>query len=103
MDRRREPRHDLEFSVRIWGVDRNARAFTEVVRATSISPVGAVLLDTTTKFHAGDMVDVQHEARNAQYRVIWTREGETGLQALPSQQMIFGEDVPKTFAMAGKG
>ena len=103
MDRRKEPRHSLEFSVRIWGVDRNDRAFAEVVRATSISADGAVLLDITSKLHAGDLVDVQHEARNAQYRVVWTRPRETGLQAMPSKCAIFGEGVPKTFAVAGSG
>jgi hypothetical protein len=103
MDRRKEPRHDLEYSVRIWGVDCNARPFAEVVRATGVSPTGAVLLDITSKLHAGDLVDVQHEARNAQFRVMWTRPGETGVQALPAQHAIFGTGVPKTFAMAGTG
>ena len=103
MDRRKEPRHNLEFSVRIWGVDRNARPFAEVVRATSVSPTGAVLLDITSKLHAGDLVDVRHEARNAQFRIVWTRPGETGIQALPCEPPIFGEGVPKTFEMAGTG
>jgi hypothetical protein len=103
MDRRREPRHDMEFSVRIWGVDRNARAFSEVVRATSVSSTGCVLLDILSKLHAGDMIDVQHEARRAQFRIVWTRKGETGIQALPAEPAIFGNGVPKTFEMAGAG
>ena len=103
MDRRREPRHDLEFSVRIWGVDCNARPFAEVVRATCVSPSGAVLLDVTSRLKAGDVVDVQHEARNAQFRVVWTRAGETGVQVLPAEPAIFHAGVPKTFAMVGSG
>jgi len=103
MDRRKEPRHDIEFSVLICGVDRNARAFTELVRATSVSSRGAVLLDIHSKLHAGELLDVQHEAQRAQFRVVWTRPGETGIQALPSQPAIFGQGVPKTFAMAGTG
>ncbi len=103
MDRRKDPRHELECSVRIWGVDRNARPFAELVRATSVSPTGAVLLDVHSKIHAGELLEVQHEARKAQFRIVWTRPGETGIQALPSEQSIFGEGVPKTFAMAGTG
>jgi hypothetical protein len=103
MDRRKEPRLDLEFSVRIWGVDRNARPFAELVRATSVSPTGAVLLDVHSKLHAGDLLDVQHEARKAQFRIVWTRPGEMGIQALPAETEIFGVRAPKTFEMAGAG
>jgi hypothetical protein len=103
MDRRKQPRHDMEFSVLIWGVDRNARPFTELVRATSVSTTGAVLLDIHSKIHAGEVLDVQHEAQRAQFRIVWTRPGETGIQTLPSQPVIFGEGVPKTFEMAGTG
>ena len=35
MDRRKEPRLRIEFPVRIWGVDRMARPFAEVVRVPS--------------------------------------------------------------------
>ena len=103
MDRRKEPRHDMEFSVLIWGMDRNARAFTEMVRATSVSAAGAVLLDIHSKVRAGEVLDVQHEAQRAQFRIVWTRPGETGIQVLPSQPAIFGAGVPKTFEMAGTG
>lgn len=103
MDRRKEPRHLIEFSVLIFGVDRNRRPFTELVRATSVSETGAVLLDIHAKVHAGEVIDVQHEARRAQYRVVWTRAEETGIKALPAQPAIFGAGIPKTFEMAGTG
>jgi hypothetical protein len=101
MDRRKERRLDLELSVQIWGVDRNVRPFAEMVRATSVSASGAVLLDVHSKLHAGELLDVQHEARRAQFRIVWTRPGETGIQALPFEPAIFAVEVPKTFAMAG--
>jgi hypothetical protein len=104
MDRRKERRlDDLELSVQIWGVDRNSRPFAELVRATSVSDSGAVLLDVHSKLHAGEILDVQHEARRAQFRVIWTRAGETGIQVLPCETPIFGVGLPKTFEMAGTG
>lgn len=104
MDRRKERRlDDLELSVQIWGVDRNSRPFAELVRATSVSESGAVLLDVHSKLYAGEVLDVQHEARKAQFRVVWTREGETGIQALPCEVQIFGVGMPKSLAMAGSG
>jgi hypothetical protein len=101
MDRRKEYRLDIELSVQIWGVDRNARPFAELVRATSVSDSGAVLLDVHSKLHAGELLDVQHEARRAQFRVVWTRPGEMGIQALPREEPIFAVGMPKTFEMAG--
>ena len=101
MDRRKEYRLDMELSVRIWGVDRNARPFAELVRATSVSDSGAVLLDVHSKIHAGELLDVQHEARRAQFRVVWTRPGEMGIQALPREEAIFAVGMPKTFELFG--
>ncbi len=103
MDRRKEHRLDMELSVQIWGVDKHARPFAELVRATSVSDTGAVLLDVHSKLHAGEVLEVQHEAQRAQFRVVWARPGETGIQALPSETPIFGVGMPKTLAMAGSG
>ena len=104
MDRRKEHRlDDLELSVQIWGVDRNAHPFAEVARATSVSGSGAVLLDVHSKIHAGELLDVQYEGQRAQFRIVWTRPGETGIQAMPCESPIFGVGVPKTFEMAGTG
>jgi hypothetical protein len=37
MDRRKERRLDLELPVRIWGMDRMARPFAEMVRVRNVS------------------------------------------------------------------
>ena len=104
MDRRRERRlEDLELSVQIWGVDHDSRPFAELVRATCVSNTGAVLLDVHSRLHPGEILDVKHEARQAQFRVVWTRPGETGIQALPEESPIFGVGIPKSLAMAGTG
>ena len=49
MDRRKECRLDLEMPVRIWGVDRLARPFAEIVRAGNVSARGAVLTGVRSK------------------------------------------------------
>lgn len=103
MDRRKQNRLDLELSVQIWGVDGNARPFAELVRATNVSDTGAVLLDIHSKLKAGEVLDVQHEARRGQFRVVWTRPGETGIQSMAGETSVFGDGMPKTLAMAGTG
>jgi hypothetical protein len=103
MDRRKESRLKLEFPVRIWGVDRMARPFAEIARVKNVSLSGAVLLGIRSKIRAGELLDVQHGTQRAQFRIIWTRPGETGIEALPFEPKIFGFGVPKTFELAGSG
>lgn len=103
MDQRKEPRLDVEFQVHVWGVDRLSRPFAEMVRARNVSNKGAVLLGMRSKIRAGDLVDVQHSGRRAQFRIMWTRTDEIGIQALPFEPCIWGGSLPKTFEMAGTG
>ncbi len=103
MDQRKEPRLDLEFQVQVWGIDRMAQPFVEVVRARNVSTSGAVLLGLRSKIRAGELLDVQHGAQRAQFRIVWTKPGETGVQALPFEPCIWGVGLPKTFEMAGTG
>ena len=110
MDRRRERRLNLELPVRIWGVDRMARAFAEIVRVGNVSNRGAVLTGIRSKLQAGDVLDVQLGASRSQFRIVWTNpSGEAGIQALAFEVPIFdmgvglGIGLPKVFAMVGTG
>ena len=103
MDRRREPRLRVEFPVRIWGVDRMARPFAEVVRVKNVSLSGAVLLGVHAKICAGGLLDVQHGSQRAQFRIAWAGSGEAGIQALPFEPCIWDVALPKTLDMVGPG
>jgi hypothetical protein len=103
MDRRREPRLRIEFPVRIWGVDRMARPFAEVVRVKNLSLSGAVLLGVRAKIRAGELLDVQHGQQRAQFRIAWAESGEAGIKALPFEPCIWGIAFPKLLDMAGTG
>jgi hypothetical protein len=103
MDRRRESRLKIEFPVRIWGVDRMARPFAEVVRVTNVSLSGAVLFGVRAKIRAGELLDVQHGSQRAQFRIAWAGSGEAGIQALPFEPTIWGVKVPKRLETAGTG
>jgi len=103
MDRRKEPRLKVEFPVRIWGVDRMARPFAEVVRVKNVSWSGAVLLGIHAKICAGGLLDVQHGSQRAQFRIAWAGSGEAGIQALPSEPCIWNIASRTASDMVGAG
>src|SRR5260370_37204510 len=106
MDRRKERRLKLELLVRIWGVDRMARPFAELVRVRNVSNRGAVLVGVRSKVQTGEVLDVQHGASRAQFRIVWmSHSGEAGIQALAMELPIFGMGVglSKVFEMVGTG
>jgi len=110
MDRRKERRLNLELPVRIWGVDRLARPFAEIVRVRNISNGGAVLIGVRSKLHTGELLDVQLGSSRAEFRVVWmSLSGEAGIQALaaehPAFDMGLGPEIglPKVFEMVGTG
>jgi hypothetical protein len=104
MDRRTERRLNLELPVRVWGVDRMARPFAEIVRVGNVSNRGAVLLGMRSKVQSGDLLDVQLGASRAQFRIVWmSLSGEAGIEALAFEPPILGIGLPKGFEMVGTG
>jgi hypothetical protein len=104
MDRRKERRLNLELPVRIWGVDRMARPFAEMVRVRNVSNHGAVLIGVRSKVQTGEVLDVQLGASRAQFRIVWiSLSGEAGIQALAMEPPILGIGLPKVLEMVGTG
>ncbi|MGA3087061.1 MAG: hypothetical protein ABSD75_00520 [Terriglobales bacterium] len=104
MDRRKERRLNLELPVRIWGVDRMARPFAEIVRVRNVSNGGAILIGVRSKVQTGELVDVQHGASRTQFRIVWINvSGEAGVQALASEQPLLGIGLPTIFNTVGTG
>jgi hypothetical protein len=104
MERRKERRLDLEFPVRIWGVDRMARPFAEMVRMRNVSEHGAVLTGVRSKVRTGEVLDVQVGPWPAQFRIVWmSLSGEAGIQALAAEPPILGIGLPKVFEIVGTG
>jgi hypothetical protein len=104
MDRRKERRLEFEIPVRIWGVDKMARPFAEIVRAGNVSARGAVLIGVRSKIQAGELLDVQNGVGRAQFRIMWINlSGEAGIEALEFEPPIWGIGLPKVFEMVGTG
>src|SRR5216684_402513 len=104
MDRRKERRLSLELPVRIWGMDRMARPFAEMVRVRDVSNHGAVLIGLRSKVKTGEVLDVQHGTARARFRIVWiSLSGEAGIQALAFERPILGIGLRKVFEMVGTG
>jgi|SRR5580658_809424 hypothetical protein len=104
MDRRIERRLTLELPVRIWGMDKLARPFADIVRVHNVSNGGALLTGVRSKVQIGAVLDVQLGASRAQFRIVWINlSGEAGIQALAFEPPLLGIGLPKVFEMVGAG
>jgi len=78
-----------------------SQPFAELVRAGSVSHSGAVLIGVRSKIRPGDLLDVQHGSRRAQFRIVWIAPGEAGIQALAFEPCIWGIAMPMGCEMVG--
>ena len=101
--RRKEPRFRVEFPVRIRGIDRLGSPFEEVARVKNVSLSGALLLGVRAKVCAGGLLEVEHGAQRARFRIAWASSGEVGIEALPSEPCIWDVVARKKFEMVGAG
>ena len=81
-----------------------SRPFAELARARNVSAKGAELVGMRSKLRPGALLDVQHGAMRAQFRIVWTTlSGETGIQALPFEPLIWGIGFPQVCEAVGTG
>jgi len=111
MDRRRERRLNLELPVRIWGVDR-MRVLSRRLCGCATSAIAGGSDGLRSKVQTGEVLDVQHGASRAQFRIVWmSLTGEAGVEALAMEPPVFGMDIgmgmrfglPRFFEMVGTG
>jgi hypothetical protein len=109
MDRRRQPRVFVELPVQIWGMDANARPFTEQASLRSISGCGATLQGVTAHLKPGDTLDLQYQGSQAQFRIVWLgkpgteMQGEVGLENLSRDVVLWDVDPIRCAAAVGQG
>lgn len=109
MDRRPELRIEAAMLVRIWGMDRYWRPFTQVAAVREISLQGAVLAGVRSQVKPGEMLDVQYDGQHAQFRVLWSGKpgslaaGEVGLERLVSEPYIWDIDLARCTHFVGNG
>jgi hypothetical protein len=110
MDRRRNPRVTVLLPVRVWGVDAHSLPFTQLVTVKNFSASGVVIRGLRRQVNPGETLEVQTGDGKAQFRVVWVgrigsrRDGEVGLQSLPSEPHIWDLNLgPQTQLVATAG
>lgn len=109
MDRRREQRVSVELPVHIWGMDANARPFTQAASLRTISGRGATLQGVTVQLQPGSLLDLQYEGTKAQFRIVWVGKlgtdmhGEVGIENMSSEAQLWDVDPIRCAAAAGQG
>jgi hypothetical protein len=77
IDRRREPRTDIDVGLTVWGVDTRGDRFLQEARAREISLSGALLLGLDAELRSGDVIGILYAGKKARYRVVWVRDSGT--------------------------
>jgi hypothetical protein len=109
MDRRKKRRVTAHLSVRVWGVDAKAQPFSQLANVKNISRKGALIQGILRPVKPGEIIHVQCEDEQAQYRVVWTgkanspRDGEIGVEVLPSEPFIWDVNLTRCSEFVGKG
>lgn len=109
MDRRQQQRVFVDLPVRIWGMDAYSRPFAQPASLRTISGHGASLQGVNVQLKPGDVVDLQYEGTNAQFRIVWLgkrgteMEGEVGVENLSTEIRLWDVDPPLCAAAAGQG
>ena len=73
IDRRREPRTEIDLPLVIWGVDTEGERFVQEAHARDISLSGALLSGVDADLRSGDVIGILYGKNKARYRVVWVR------------------------------
>ena len=94
IDRRREPRLEVDLALMVWGVDTKGERFLQEVRARDISLNGAMLSGLTADLRSGDVVGILYAGRKARYRVVWIRYDAGGDRLQAAVHRVTPDECP---------
>ncbi|HEV2988019.1 MAG TPA: hypothetical protein VG759_06230 [Candidatus Angelobacter sp.] len=87
MAKRREKRTVVPLTVRIWGLDRHGKLFSQNVKTVDITSSGARLHGVKAPIDPGFVVGVECDGMKSRFIVTWvgeagsSREGQIGLRS----------------------
>jgi hypothetical protein len=100
MGRRREPRKEIQASVRIFGTDRSGQVFSENVVTVNVSQQGVGLSGVQAKLKLDEIVGLAYGQNRVHYRVKWVgepgtaREGHVGLHNISPDKPFWDFPLP---------
>jgi hypothetical protein len=109
MGQRKERRVTPDLSVRASGIDAAGQAFSQLARVRDISRSGARLQRVRSPLLVGGSITLQYREMKAEFRVVRVvtdpsdKQGEVGLQILPSQPDLWGVYISDLVATSENG
>jgi len=94
VDRRREPRTEVDLALTVWGVDTKGDRFLQEARARDISLSGALLSGLDAELRSGDLIGILYAGKKARYRIVRVRESGNGLKVQAAVQRIAPDECP---------
>jgi PilZ domain len=95
-----EPRVTVDLPVRVWGMNKDGRPFSQHARAQNISSEGALLAGIESELKVGDVIGVQCEERKTRCTVIWVmntgpiKKNQVGVKLLADQECPWKAYLP---------
>lgn len=71
MSKRREPRKELQISVRVFGTDSSGKTFSEKVTTVNVSQRGVELSGVSAQLNPEDIIGLSYANNRAHFRVKW--------------------------------
>jgi hypothetical protein len=94
MGDRPEPRAETQLHVRVWGMDADARPFSQNAVAKNISGEGAQILGIHHPLKTGDIIGIKHGEKKARFKVAWVTDGGTLRRIEAGVQIVEGQQSP---------
>jgi hypothetical protein len=94
IDRRREPRREIDIRLFVWGVETKGERFLQEVRALDISLNGALLTGVETELHSGDVIGILYLGLEARFRVVWVHYDQNGRRMQAAVQRVEPDSCP---------
>jgi hypothetical protein len=90
MDRRQNPRIEVQLPVQVWGMDAHGQPFTHPGLVINMSVGGIVIQGVRRKIRVGEILDVRMGQDKAQFKVIWVCDGhgDIGLQRVTAHTFV---------------
>jgi hypothetical protein len=94
LDRRREPRRQIDLGLFVWGVETKGERFLQEVRARDISLSGALLTGFETQLHCGDVIGILFLGLEARFRVVWVHHDHNGRRVQAAVELMEPDACP---------
>jgi hypothetical protein len=94
IDRRREPRSEVDLALTVWGVDTRGERFLQEAHARDISMSGALLSGLDAELRSGDVIGILYAGKKARYRVVWVRESGSSRKVQAAVHRLEADECP---------